>query len=319
MKNYVGGSSIGVLAIALATPAAAQDAARRFAELGRQDGHTASLDAQRAALEGAPPEADPSAAEAAAPFDVWFGGSFSYFDVELGGVGQTGGVGTLQMGVDTRISDRILMGVAVFGDLLQSDVSNGSRSSGLGVMAGPYAVVELDYGLYLELLAAYGSAFNRIESDGLRDARFQSLRQLYTGRLSGEWGFGGWLFRPSSRVTYYAERQESFDVGDGTIAPADASETGQLRFGPEIVYQHFWDGGALLPYFGAEGVWAFKQPAQAVNGVVTTGEEMTGSVSFGFDARLGDMSIRAGGRLDGVGEPKLDLLTGEITVRAPLP
>lgn len=252
------------------------------------------------------------------PIDVWFGGSYTYFDSAVGGVAQSGDIATVQFGVDSRLDENWLVGVAAFGDLLVSDVSTGSHTSGLGFMTGPYVVASIDGPLTLEALAAVGRAYNRIETSGQSDARYASDRLLLTARLSGDWSYGGWSFRPSTRATYYAEKQEAFADGGGSVAPEATSVLGQLRFGPEVGYELHLDDIAARPFVGAEGVWAFRQSDQQVNGVAVGAEDLTGGVSFGLDGRWGETTFRAGGRYEGLGDPNLESVTAEFTVRMAL-
>lgn len=275
---------------------------------GVSDERMAAAQTQAAAFGGVP---EPQTV------DMWFGGSFTYFDTELGGLTQSGGVGSLQMGIDARFGDDLLLGVALFGDYLLSDVSSGAHSHGLGLMAGPYAVVNLQERIYLEVMAAYGRAFNRIDASDGADSRYQSERVLLTGRLSGDFKADDWTVRPSTRVTYYSELQESFDAGDGTTVAAARSELGQVRFGPELAREFFWEDGALRPFMGLEGVWAFKQTDQVVEGAEFASDELTGSFSLGVDAFVSGASLRASGRYDGIGEPGLHAVTGELTLRVP--
>lgn len=250
-------------------------------------------------------------------YDMWFGGSYSYFDASLGGVKQSGGVGTLQMGADTRLNDRMLVGVAVFGDVLRSKTSDGAESEGLGVMAGPYAVASLGEDTSLELMAAYGVAFNSINSSDAANSDYRSDRLLLSGRLSGDWSYGAWTIRPSTRITYYAERQNGFDAGDAGAVAAQTTELGQARAGPELAYEFVWDDGALRPHLAFEGVWAFEQTDKIVDGAAVPTGELSASFGMGVDAVLGDSTIRAVGRYDGIGDPNVDALTGEIVLRVP--
>lgn len=251
--------------------------------------------------------------------DFWIGGSYTYFESDFAGVASQGDVGMLQLGIDTRLSDTVLVGVAAFGDLLSSDVVTGVEASGVGFMAGPYAVLSLNDNLYVEGLAAVGQAFNEVDDPAVGSAEYDSERLLVTARVSGDFRYDAWSLRPATRVTYYAERQEEFLDGGGTLVPESTTELGQLRFGPEIAYDlEMIDGPRVRPFFGAEGVWAFLQTEQLINGARVAADDFSASVSAGFDANLGPASLRAAGRYDGLGAEDFDAITGELQVRIPL-
>ncbi|MEM9725075.1 MAG: autotransporter outer membrane beta-barrel domain-containing protein [Pseudomonadota bacterium] len=261
---------------------------------------------------------DPGLAAEGVSIDFWLGATYSYFEATSDGLHTEGDLASAQLGVDGRLSDSLLIGVAAFGDLLSSEVENGSDTTGLGFLTGPYVVATLDPNLYVEALAAVGRAYNTIETPGQNDAEYESDRLLLTARISGDWTAGAWSFRPSSRISYYAEKREAFDDGTGGIAEGDTTILGELRFGPEVAYTYAFEDGSARPFVGLEGVWAFHSSAHTPETRAFGAETVSASVMVGLDGQLGRTSFRAGGRFDGVADENLDSLTGEITLRVPL-
>ncbi|MDJ0931094.1 autotransporter domain-containing protein [Breoghania sp.] len=88
-------------------------------------------------------------------WDVWFRGSFTWFEDNAGGTDSDGVFAIFHAGADYLLSDRILVGALVQLDYLDQDFTTlNANANGVGWMAGPYATVRLTNNLYFDTRAA---------------------------------------------------------------------------------------------------------------------------------------------------------------------
>ncbi len=82
-----------------------------------------------------------------APFDVWIDGMAGW---HAGSDAGSGGFGVTGIGADYLVNDRLLLGLALYGDWMRAGTAN-SETSGTGVLAGPYASIGLGDAMTLDL------------------------------------------------------------------------------------------------------------------------------------------------------------------------
>lgn len=247
---------------------------------------------------------------------VWARGTFSYFTDGSSATEVQGRVGTGQLGVDVAWSDRFAFGLMLHGDLTDQSSGAGEVDS-LGVLVGPYAVVDLGSGLTFDALAALGRGFHTHTTASGLEADYESGRLYLSGRLSGDFGFGAWALRPSVHAAWYAERSEDFTDGDGGFVEGGTDSLGQLRFGPEVAYTFDLESGTIRPFVGWRGVWTWVD-GRTDSGASDSAGGFSGAASGGFELRFGDVTGRAEVSLDGVGDGDYSAVTGALLLRAPL-
>lgn len=153
---------------------------------------------------------------------AWSRGAFSYFTDGASAVEALGRSGAIQVGLDMAWSDRAVVGVMAHGDLTDQSSGAGEVES-LGFLVGPYGVVRLGRGLTFDALVAAGQGFLTYASMSGSEADYQSKRFFVSARLSGDYAYDAWSFRPSLQAAWCAERSDSFVDGDGSAATGSVS------------------------------------------------------------------------------------------------
>lgn len=251
-------------------------------------------------------------------FSAWVRGSYAYVseDRTLGDIDSD--VGQLQLGVDYRPTDRAVIGLMLHGDVIEQDsAANQASADGVGFMIGPYGAYQLDQNFYLEGVALFGRAFNTATATNGVDSDYDSDRLLLSTRLSGDIFVDQWNLRPGARVTYYAERNESFVDGLGAAIAEDTETLGQIRVGGEVGYDLLSDGRVLRPFVGADGVYSFASDDSVVTGGGGGADGLTATLSAGVEASLGGASVRGRFAYDGLGEGDFEALRGSAEIRLP--
>ncbi len=164
-------------------------------------------------------------------FDIWIDGTFALFETGAG----NGRFSTGSIGADYLVNPDLLVGAFAALDNIDRFETLGSTLSGTGWLAGPYVTARLTDELHLDLLAAAGTAGNRIETGGVTDD-FGSTRWLVNATLEGRFTEGPWTFAPRLAAGYVEERSEAYTGTNGIAVPEVLASTGRISGGPGIVH-----------------------------------------------------------------------------------
>ena len=255
-------------------------------------------------------------------WDVWFRGSFTWFEDNSDGSDSDGTFAIFHAGADYLLTDRILVGALVQLDYLDQDFTTiGANANGIGWMAGPYATVRLTNNLYLDTRAAWGTSSNEISPFNTYTDDFSTTRWLVRAGLIGDWTFGAWGFRPSANVAYMQETQEAYTDSLNVEIPEQTVGVGQLDFGPEISYTYQTESGYMIaPSAKVTGIWNFKRDTYGVTTTTSSaGVEMRAKAEFGLNVRMpSGVRVEANGSYDGIGAEDYNAVSGQVKLSVPL-
>ncbi|WP_321343467.1 autotransporter outer membrane beta-barrel domain-containing protein [Breoghania sp.] len=255
-------------------------------------------------------------------WDVWFRGSFTWFEDNTGGSDSDGVFAIFHAGADYLLTDRVLVGALFQLDYLDQDFTGlGASANGIGWMAGPYATLRLTNNLYFDTRAAWGTSANEISPFNTYTDDFSTTRWLVRAGLIGDWSFGAWNLRPAANVAYMQETQEAYTDSLSVYIPEQTVGVGQLDFGPEVSYTYQRaDGLFVSPRAKVTGIWNFKRDTYGSTVTTTAaGVEMRAKAEVGVNVRMpSGVRLEANGSYDGIGAEDYNALTGEMKLTVPL-
>ena len=267
---------------------------------------------------------------AAAPkfsrFDVSIEGKYGSFSDGRADADLDGHFGLLSIGADYVLGRTLLVGVVgQFDSMRQESNVADSEASGRGWVAGPYATVRLTENLFLQGRAAWGGSSNEVRPFETYTDEFDTDRWLVSSRLTGHWGFGGWVFRPSVAVAHIEDVAGSYTDRFGVVIPKVRSRLGQARVGPEISYRHqFRPDVVLEPRAGLQLISRFAGDTTAsglgqINGenVGPLGTRSRAEIGFRLSTPRG-IGVNLAGSYDGIGINDYSAFTGQVMVRVPV-
>lgn len=250
-------------------------------------------------------------------FGAWARGTYSFVWDGSGAVDVDGHIGTLQIGVDYRPADGVVVGLLALGDWIRRDADGAAPTAdGVGVMTGPYGAVEIDEDVFIEGMALVGWAWNTATSISGAEADYDSRRILLTARLSADEQRGRWMLRPQARVSWYAERSEAFFDGDGMAVDAGTEQLLQVRAGGEAGFDVLRDDRLLRPFVGADLVWSAADGRSGVGGSADGASGGSATLLGGVEGRIGDATFRGQATYDGLGGD-INAFTASFDLRIP--
>ena len=172
--------------------------------------------------------------------DVWMSGKWTHLDDQSAGSGK----GALTLGMDSRLSPHVLIGM-----LAQTDWSNdenalsGAPAQGNGLLAGPYIVTQLHENLIFDGRVARGYSEDDLTAmDGVDDEVY-TQRWLVKGQFTGDFKYDALNIAPHVGVLYVE----------------DHGAAGQLSFGPKFSTKvPLKDKGSIAPFVALKGLYGFE-------------------------------------------------------------
>ena len=149
-------------------------------------------------------------ASRAAAFDIWGDGVSSYYVNDSLGSRSQGQTAIVHAGADYVVKPGLLIGMMSQMDWTSQATSALTQNSdGLGWLAGPYMSARLTRNLYFDARAAWGQSVSHIDPLGAFTDTFSTSRVLTSAKLSGDWSWSDFRFKPSAEVIYMAETQKA--------------------------------------------------------------------------------------------------------------
>ena len=168
-----------------------------------------------------------------------------------------------------------------------------ATTTGLGLLVGPYAILDLEAGIRLSGKLGYGESQDEIKPYGTYSDDFDVSRFLATGRISssGYSSRAGWAISPSVEYMYYTIDVDEYRDGiiidsvntppQGAsirnIIPSAAHSITRLDFGPTFSRI----SGNLVWSFGIKGSWSLWD--SETNGEAVDAEDLSSRVDIGLD------------------------------------
>ena len=289
-----------------------------------------SLSQMRAAIEADDMAKLASAPGAVAPqrrqredvFDLWVEGHSASFKTDRTDGRRQGQAAVIYAGADIVVAPGVLVGVVFQKDWIkETSTTIGQNRDGAGWMAGPYVGLRLTKNLFFDAFYTRGSATNNVDPIGAYIDTFTSMRELITARLTGDWRYGNWRFRPSVEGRYYTDTQKAYVNQIGISIPETRLTLGTMNFGPEIGYRiQFRDTSVLEPYIGIKGVWDFARDREvSATGTTAPRDVFRGRIEAGASYRTPQgVTLRATGAYDGLGSTSYQAWQGQAFVIVPI-
>ena len=167
------------------------------------------------------------------PFDIWIEGKYASFSDNRASNDLGGHFGLVSIGADYVLNRSLLVGTMVqFDSMRQSSTSLATDVSGQGWMIGPYATLRLSEHMFWQARAALGRSSNEVSPFLTYTDKFETDRWLVSSTLTGRWGFGPWMFKPSVSVAYMEDVAKSYTDTFGAGHPRGEIATWTGQGGP---------------------------------------------------------------------------------------
>jgi hypothetical protein len=228
----------------------------------------------------------------------------------LGFIGSAGG--------DYKLQPWLALGLSVGVETFETKFGTaGVRSGTLGFTAMPYVGFRLSDNVFASAFLGVSTiAYNTTPLSNV-SARFNALRLMFGGALTGVWRDGPWRFQPSLYATYGNEAQDSYTDSAGTTVASQVLTYGRIGAGPEVGYtlrpsDASW---SVEPFVSIKGNLDFASSNSSVlNGqsvVLRPGTLGSGSTGLGVNVNLDNgVYLRAQGSYDSIGVLGLDVWSG---------
>lgn len=251
-------------------------------------------------------------------WNVWLEGRVVGAVDSLAATNALGFVGST--GIDYKLRPWLTLGLSAGTETFETKFgTQGIRTGTLGFTALPYVGVRLTDNVFGSAFAGLSTiAYNTNPLPGV-SARFNALRFLFGGTLTGVWRDGPWRFQPTLSGTYGNETQNGYTDSAGTPVPSQVLTYGRIGAGPEVGYTFRPNGmsWSVEPFVMLKGNLDFASSnASVLNGqsvVLRPGTLGSGSTGLGANVTLDNgLFVRAQGSYDSIGVWGLNVWSGLI-------
>ncbi|MEX2616674.1 MAG: autotransporter outer membrane beta-barrel domain-containing protein [Alphaproteobacteria bacterium] len=212
---------------------------------------------------------------------VWLLGSYSDIENDFINTAFDGDVAAFVGGVDYRLTERVVAGVALSYEDVDIDTTFNTgtiETSGVGV--APYAVFKLTKNISADVNGSY----TRLDTDTTRTngtvtGQFDARRYTAGGNLNIGHSVNKVFMNGSVGFLYINESQDSYTESNGTFVGENDISIGQGRLGGTVGY----DFGKVQPFLTAQVQHEFWAPSTPVlgGGLASPSEDTTGYVVGG--------------------------------------
>jgi hypothetical protein len=251
-------------------------------------------------------------------WNAWIEGRFFSAVDSLASSNGRGFVGSI--GGDYKFLPWLAVGMSVGIETFETNFgSPGMRTGATGFSFVPYVGMRLSDNISATGFVGLTSlAYNNNPLAGVT-SRFNALRWLLGGSLTGVWRDGNWRFQPTLQGTYGNEQQYAYTDSAGNSVPSLTVTYGRLSLGPEVGYT-FWGtdrSWSIEPFVLAKGNIDFTSSNTTIlNGVAVSlrpGTIGSGSLGGGVELRMENgLYFRLQGAYESIGVTGLDVWTGLV-------
>lgn len=250
-------------------------------------------------------------------FNVWARGTFTHYD----GDGFSGDTWNGVVGFDYLITDDVLIGL--LGGYENGDFTfqtNDGAFDGAGLSLGAYVGVRLAQSILLDgfLTHAWLDYDNR---SGTATGSTDATRTMISVNVTGQYEIvDGFFFEPNARVFYAHERQDAYDLSDGTGVAANVVDSGRVSVGPRLRYTHHDSAsGTWSVHASLHGEYDLSSEAQTDTTLPDFDGLLSARAALGVSTTLRNgWSISLDGDIGGLGSGAFTSYTGSGKIRIPL-
>ncbi|WP_234838981.1 autotransporter outer membrane beta-barrel domain-containing protein [Sinorhizobium meliloti] len=234
---------------------------------------------------------------------------------------------SLDMGLDRRITDDLVLGMSFSLEDSSTDAFSGSLDIDTeGFSFGPYLAYRLSKHWAVDASLTYGRYNNDVDLSVL-SGDYDSERLAGEVSLHGQYKFGAYFIRPKASVTFSHVDSDGYDLSGNILnlpvsvsLPGDSYNYGVLDLSTEVSrFFRLPDGQPFLVFAELGAQYEFERPN---DGKILTGDlnEATPSpwvfsLRSGFRMLLNDnLQIEATGGYLSLGQDDLDIWEGKLHV-----
>ncbi len=191
------------------------------------------------------------------------------------------------LGVDYKVSDRVVLGVAFGIEDLDIDTAfNNGTFEGSGYSITPYFGARIGDKWSMSALVGFSDVeYDTTSNNGATTSSFDASRIMGAINVEGNYGKGKVRISPRVGVMYMTEDQDGFTDSAGTVSAGNTIDLGRASAGATIGY----NTGRVEPY--ARGMLEYdfvKEDAVALgNGNFSSDDEFGLNAAVGFNFGLG--------------------------------
>lgn len=245
-------------------------------------------------------------------YGLWLQGAYSNIEDSTVGAGVDGDAFSGVLGLDYKLNDRMMLGVAFTYENVDLDTSTlagagKSESDGFGI--APY----IGFSLSPQWSASATAGYSWVDYDTSRNGNtitgsFDAKRWFASGALNGSYARGNLRIMPQVGILYLNEDQDAYTESTGAAVGSTEIKLGRLSAGGRLGYVT----GSVMPYVKLIGEYDFEHPdAVAIgNGTFTSDDDFGGKVGVGMDfftARSFTGTVETS--YDSLGRSELDVWT----------
>jgi hypothetical protein len=186
---------------------------------------------------------------------AWVGGEYTHVDFDRGGSAFDGHVFTGMAGIDFRLMNSLVLGIAGGYEKQDFDTTfNRGNIEATGWTIAPYAVLTINQNFSLDASAGYSRLdYDMTRLDPTNNAQITGSTdgRRYFGTINGNGNIAvdRWLVGARIGALYAHEHRDSFTESNGVATGSQKTAIGFVNAGPRLGYML----GNLEPYVRADG------------------------------------------------------------------
>ncbi|WP_428245583.1 autotransporter outer membrane beta-barrel domain-containing protein [Ferrovibrio sp.] len=216
-------------------------------------------------------------------FGAWMQGSYASIENSQAGLQMDGNVYNLVGGLDYKLSDRALIGLALGYenlDLTTTFNTGTTKSDGLSII--PYFGFKLNNTWSFDASGGYGMLnYDVTRTNNTIRGSYDAERWFVSGNLNGAYAAGRWRFLPTVGVMYLEEKSDAYTESTGAAVGTATTKLGRLSFGGNVGYAF----NSVMPYVKVLGEYDFEKnaPVAIGNGTFSNDDKLGAQLGLGIN------------------------------------
>lgn len=251
-----------------------------------------------------------AAGNTAPKMGVWVQMANTWVDGSDPGGEFEGDAQNITAGIDYKVTDRAVVGVAVGYELVDIDTTfNSGTFEGDGISITPYFGVNLNKTWTMSALVSYGMIeYDTSSNNGGTTGSFDATRLMGSAAVEGNIYRNQLRFSPKVSVMYLSEDQDSYTDSSGAAVGSSTIDLGRAAAGATVGYQF----NVVEPYARAmlEYDFAKEDPVNLGGGQFSSDDKFGVNAAIGANFGLGtNLKGNIEGNASTLGRENLDVYT----------